>query len=143
MNRIFRSFLNTNFALRSGAAAALATLAFASAPALAQYNSTCSGCTPSAPPIGASFQLGGGFGGISEAIASGNGPTKTSSIGGLDLSAAMNAVSDGCPGGCGDVSFSGQGSAFQKNMAEALSHGAGSSAVQTLSNGAIRLTFGQ
>ncbi len=126
-------------------AIALTALASAfAAPAMAQAQTSCSGCTTTpTPSIGLSFQLGGAFGGMGEALATNGGPTYATSTGGLNLNAIMNGATNGCTTGCGAANFTGTGTVWQNSTAGALSQGAGGSAVQTLSNGAVRLTFGQ
>jgi hypothetical protein len=133
------SFSRTALAILVTAAA----YAFA-APAQAQYSSYCDGCTNTTPaPANFSFQLGGAFGGTSEALASGNGPTRTSSVGGLNLEALISGSTNGCEGGCGNSTTNFSGQVFQRNIAEAMSQNAGSSSAATLSSGAVRLTFGR
>lgn len=134
-----------SFSFRTFVAVIVTAAAYAIAtPAMAQYSSSCDGCTNTPPaPTGFSFQLGGAFGGMSEALASGNGPTRTSSVGGLNLEAIINGSGGGCQVDCSNATTSFNGRAWQQNAAEALSTGSGSSAVQTLSSGAVRLTFGR
>ncbi len=117
----FRSFPRTL------AAAALATLAFASAPAFAQYESTCSGCTPN---TGSGLTIHGfaGTAGTALSVFEGQkGFAKVTKEGSSTMDIILNAAGNGCPGGCGESNYTVQGSAYEKATAigAAFSRGSG------------------
>lgn len=116
-----------SFASHTLSAAAFATLAFAAAPAVAQ---TCSGCTPSTNPVGTGLTIQGFAGTAGTAISVFEGQkgfSKVTKEGSSSMDITLNAAGSACPGGCGEATYTVQGSAKQKATAigAAFSNGSG------------------
>ncbi|OGG70208.1 hypothetical protein A2929_03950 [Candidatus Kaiserbacteria bacterium RIFCSPLOWO2_01_FULL_45_25] len=134
----FRSFP------RTAIAAALTTLAFASAPAMAQ---TCSGCTPSTNPVGTGLTIHGVAGTAGTAISVFEGQkgfSKVTKEGSSVMNITLDAAGSACPGGCGEATYTVQGSARQKVTAigAAFSRGSGVQAgVSSVTNAEAMVGF--
>lgn len=121
------------------AAAAFTALAFASAPAVAQYSSNCSGCTTNPTPtpvanIGLVMESGAATLGNLSGNFTGVGNITGLSVGTSDLRSTLNAATNGCPGGCGDLSAAFAGLVTQQTGVQGV--------VQGNNSGPVNLTTG-